>query len=71
MIDTYDVLRGQPSDGDDVIEIGDNFGGTYIFAFGQGGNDKIIGGVSSTGAEKLYGGDGDDKVWAMNPGQYE
>ena len=23
------------------------------------------------GSEKLYGGDGDDKVWAHNPGQFE
>ena len=31
------------NDGDDVIDIGDNNGG-FILAFGQGGNDKIVGG---------------------------
>jgi hypothetical protein len=65
--------RGSPEDGDDLIDIGDNpditGNGVQIKAFGQGGNDKILGSLGI--AEELYGGDGDDKIWAENPGQVE
>jgi len=64
---------GAPEDGDDFIDIGDNPDiagpGTDIKAFGQGGNDKILGSLGIL--EELYGGDGDDKIWAENPGQVE
>jgi hypothetical protein len=43
------VHLGLPSDGDDLIDMGDHPDHvTYgIYAYGQGGNDKIIGGISS------------------------
>ena len=41
-----------------------------MYGFGQGGNDKLIGGVGDT-IEHLYGGSGDDKLWAHNPGQFD
>jgi Ca2+-binding RTX toxin-like protein len=67
------ALNGSPEDGDDFIDIGDNpditGSGTQIKAFGQGGNDKILGSLGIL--EELYGGDGDDKIWAENPGQVE
>jgi hypothetical protein len=63
--------RGSPEDGDDFIDIGDNpnIGSGGIKVFGQGGNDKILGSLGFS--EELYGGDGDDKIWAENPGQVE
>ena len=64
--------RGSPNDGDDIIDVGDSPGiAGNIFAFGQGGNDKIFGSLSGDVEEKLEGGDGDDKIWAENPGQVE
>jgi len=39
-----------PNDGDDVIDMGD-FTSGYGYAYGQGGNDKIIGGIGHTKAE--------------------
>ena len=65
--------RGAPNDGDDLIDMGDNpdIGEDGQKAFGQGGNDKIIGGLTGAMEERLYGGDGDDKIWAENPGQVE
>jgi len=56
-------------DGNDVIDLGDNPKIDYQSAYGQGGNDKIIGGIGVS--EYLYGGDGDDKIWAHNPDQVE
>ena len=53
------------ADGDDIIEIGDNNMGVKVY--GQGGNDKIIGGFGPAQLEQLYGGSGDDKIWLVNP----
>jgi hypothetical protein len=63
---------GREGDGDDVIDVEENDGNS-IYIYGQGGNDKIIGSIQGAGAaiEKLYGGDGDDKIWLLNPGQVE
>ena len=63
---------GFENDGNDIIDIEDN-PGSAIYGHGQGGDDKIIGSVqgASPMPEKLYGGDGDDKIWLLNPGQYE
>ena len=76
--DDYNVFRGQANDGDDIIDIGDdNSIANKIHVYGQGGNDKIIGSIGSDdtmmmpGEERLSGGDGDDKIWAHNPGQFE
>ena len=54
-------------DGDDIITIGNN--NANVFAYGQGGNDKITGGFGSQQVEKLYGGSGDDKIWLFSPEQ--
>jgi len=43
----YDKTKGSPNDGDDVIDMGDFLSG-YGYAYGQGGNDKIIGGIGHT-----------------------
>ena len=62
-------------DGDDVIDIGDSpdladvDSTSQIIVYGQGGNDKILGSLGSK--ETIWGGDGDDKIWAENPGQTE
>lgn len=59
-------------DGDDVIDIGKNI--FRAIAYGNGGNDKIFGNDGldfpgqTGGAEYLYGGSGDDKLWAQHPG---
>ena len=51
-----------------MIDLGENPDlADYQNAFGQGGNDKIIGGIGTP--QTLSGGDGDDKVWVNNPGQ--
>ena len=69
-VEDYDEFGGQPNDGNDLIDLGENPELTgQQKAFGQGGNDKILGGVGTT--QDLYGGDGDDKIWAVNPGQYQ
>jgi len=75
--DAYTTARdlwkyGREGDGDDIIDVDENDGVT-VLVFGQGGNDKIIGSIQGAGAaqEKLYGGDGDDKIWLLNPGQVE
>ena len=52
-------------DGDDIIDVGDN--NIRVGVFGQGGNDKIIGGVGPTQVDKLFGGSGDDKIWMIEP----
>lgn len=51
---------------DDIIDFGDHNYGHY--GYGGDGNDKIIGGIASS-AQKLYGDDGDDKIWMINPKQ--
>jgi len=60
---------GRENDGDDIINLGDSSGNKYAAAFGQGGNDKIIGGIDQK--DYMYGGDGDDKIWANAPGRDE
>jgi hypothetical protein len=66
--DDWNFKRGQPNDGDDVIDLGNNpLLTNYQDAYGQGGNDKILGGIGTR--QYLYGGDGDDKIWVHNPGQ--
>lgn len=70
----FDLERGRENDGDDIIDVGDNNTvSDYVGVYSQGGNDKVIGGIGHAGAglEYLYGGDGDDKIWAHNPGQFE
>ena len=55
------------ADGDDFLDHGD---GNYAnYAFGNGGNDKIIGGGLFKNQQILSGGDGDDKIFAINPSQ--
>jgi len=68
------MIRGLPEDGDDLIDMGDTAAAEYGYglAFGQGGNDKIFGGLMNSGGnQNLYGGDGDDKIWTLNPGQIQ
>ena len=43
-------------------------GSTDIYGHGGTGNDKLIGGLH-TNSMDLYGDDGDDKIWAINPEQ--
>ena len=61
-------------DGNDIIDVGDFNGNVGVY--GQGGNDKIIGGLGtgtddSTNTDfqvdKLWGGSGDDKIWTIEP----
>lgn len=52
-------------DGNDIIDVGD--GNLNVGVYGQGGNDKIIGGVGTTQVDKLWGGSGDDKIWTIEP----
>ena len=58
------------ADGDDIIVLGNNIRGPQKI-YGQGGNDKIIGGyVDMDGAPSMkffYGGSGDDRIWAVSP----
>ena len=53
------------NDGDDIIDVGNN--NTIVKVYGQGGNDKIIGGFGVSQVETFYGGSGDDKIWLVNP----
>ena len=53
-------------DGNDLIEVGDD-NGALVTVYGQGGNDKIIGGVGANQTDKLFGGSGDDRIWMINP----
>lgn len=47
MTETEVNRYGLPDDGDDLIDLGDSPSiGSSIFAFGQGGNDKVIGGLA-------------------------
>ena len=53
--------------------MGSNIRGT-VKAYGQGGNDKIVGGYSDVtgGAPTIkfyFGGSGDDKIWLVSPGE--
>lgn len=44
--DEWDKLAGARNDGDDIIDLGDSPAATvYGYAFGQGGNDKVFGGL--------------------------
>ena len=52
-------------DGNDIIDIGDN--NMNVLVYGQGGNDKIIGGYGDDQFDRLFGGSGDDKIWMINP----
>ena len=52
-------------DGDDIIEVGNN--NLSVIVNSGGGNDKIIGGWGLGQIDKLYGNDGDDKIWLVNP----
>jgi len=62
--------RGSPNDGDDIIDVGDSPEITSnIKVYAQGGNDKVFGSLGAD--ETIFGGDGDDKIWAENPGQVE
>ena len=58
------------ADGDDIIDMGNNHNG-LVKMYGQGGNDKLIGGYADlpgvTQTEYLFGGSGDDKIWMVNP----
>jgi len=64
------LTSSSPVDGDDLIRIGDNPASTgEALAFGQGGNDKIIGGIGQI--NRIYGGDGDDQLLANNQDQTE
>ena len=65
--DEFNLLYGAANDGDDLIDFGDSPDAGNFYGFGQGGNDKIFGGLVAS--QQLYGGDGDDKIWAINPGQ--
>jgi len=63
---------GLPNDGDDLLDLGDSDydSGMTNYGYGQGGNDKIFGGNAS-GTQRLHGGNGDDKIWSVNPGQFQ
>ena len=60
------------ADGDDIITLGNNIRGTTK-VYGQGGNDKIVGGwedgTMPPQVEFFYGGSGDDKIWMVSPGE--
>ena len=55
---------GTDCHGDDIIQVEDS--NRDVLVYGQGGNDKIVGGIT-IGDEKLYGEDGDDKIWMIDP----
>lgn len=62
----YDAENGDFDDGDDFLDAGD---GNYVnFISGYGGNDKLIGGTYLYG-QYIYGGHGDDLIYAINPSQ--
>ena len=56
-------------DGNDIIDVGDE--NLLVKVYGQGGNDKIIGGVGASQVDKLWGGSGDDRIWMVNPNQVD
>ncbi len=51
-------------DGDDWINVGDN--NMNVLVYGQGGDDKIIGGYGTFQIERIFGGSGDDKIWMVD-----
>ena len=55
------------NDGNDLITVGNN--NNMVKAYGQGGDDKIIGGFGENQSELLFGGSGDDKIWTISPAQ--
>ena len=57
-------------DGNDLIDVGDNITG-LVHVYGQGGNDKIIGGYGEAQIDHLWGGSGDDRIWMVNPNQVD
>ena len=57
------------SDGDDIVDVGNS--NLEVKVYGQGGNDKIIGGFGPSQVDRLYGGTGDDKIWLVNPDERE
>jgi len=67
--DPVNLFSGSPNDGDDIIDVGDSPDSGNIQVFAQGGNDKVFGSLGAD--ETIFGGDGDDKIWAENPGQVE
>ena len=71
---TEDDTGLNAADGDDIITLG-NFNRGLTKVYGQGGNDKIVGGwADDTGApqiQKFYGGSGDDKIWFTSPAEQE
>ena len=72
MILTEDDSGLNQADGDDIITLGNNVRGNSK-VYGQGGNDKIVGGWADGGGppqlEFFYGGSGDDKIWLVSPGE--
>ena len=54
-------------DGDDIIDVGN--ANEDVRVWGQGGNDKIVGGYGDDQVDKLAGGSGDDKIWMINPNE--
>ena len=67
---TWDRNTGLDNDGDDIIDVQDSDTLAAANVWGQGGNDKIFGGlIAADGEQNLNGGDGDDKIWTYNPGQ--
>jgi len=70
LINGVPQFSGSPNDGDDIIDVGDSPEITSnIKVYAQGGNDKVFGSLGAV--ETIFGGDGDDKIWAENPGQVE
>ena len=67
--DMEDALGFNINDGDDIIEVGNH--NNLVTVYGQGGNDKIIGGWGASQDDRLYGGSGDDKIWLVNPEERE
>ena len=66
---TEDATGLNIADGDDIIQMGNIFDGN-VKIYGQGGNDKLIGGFNDQGGtqtEFLFGGSGDDKIWMVAP----
>ena len=66
---TEDAAGLNINDGNDIIDVGND--NMNVKVYGQGGNDKIIGGFGVMQIDRLYGGSGDDKIWLVNPEQRE
>lgn len=68
--DEFDEETGFKNDGNDIIDVQDSPDLELAYIYGQGGNDKIIGGILEEDSyQYLNAGDGDDKIWSVNPGQ--